>query len=159
MKGAAALLLLLLSAGGVTRATAQCPWINTATAGGLLGVRGDLHAIASMVTGNSCSFEADGSRGMERLLIHVSVLQQSSQLVRLYEKGCSSAPVWLSGIGNEAFACGVRSHAQYTERVAGRVRDQIFEIEFVRRVAGVNAEKKLQALAASAAGQVAGNLY
>lgn len=159
MKSTATILLLLLSAGGVTSAAAQCPWINKATAGGLLGVHGDLHAIASTVTTNSCSFEADGSRGMERLLIHVSASQQSSQLVRLYEKDCTSAPVWLSGIGNEAFACGVRSRAPHAERVAGQVRDRAFEIELVRRVAGVNAEKKLQALAASAAGQVVGNLY
>jgi hypothetical protein len=159
VKSAAALLLLVLSAGGVTSTTAQCPWINKATAGGVLGVHGDRHAIASTVTGNSCSFEVAGSQGMERLLVHVIAFQQSPQLVRLYEKGCTSTPVWLSGIGNEAFACSVRSRAQLSNRVAGRVRDRAFEIELVHRATGVSAEKNLQGLAISAARQVAGNLY
>lgn len=159
MKNAAIPLLLVLSAVGVTHARAQCPWINKATAGGLLGVHGELHAISSTVTGNSCLFEVNGNQGMESLRIHVSALPQGASLARLYEKDCASAPVWLSGLGNEAFACRVRSHARLSERVAGRVRDQVFEIELVRGATGANAAKNLQGLATSAAGQVVGNLY
>ncbi len=106
------LALLFVSVAVLARAQTLCPWLNAASASGLLG-----GPVTATVTPSSCEF----TRGSGR--------QQSILHIELQKKGgpradkCESKPTPLMGIGNEAVACSVNPSRRI---VFARVRDQRF---------------------------------
>jgi hypothetical protein len=128
-------LLLFIAAAG--RAENSCPFLNAATADGVLGGE-----VASHVSGDTCIF----TRNSSELRIEV-------QTVRLpYKPNCSPSPTPLNAIGNEAVAC----EKPGSDQVAGRVRDRAF---YVRLTSNDLSRTALREKARSVAEQVAGILF
>lgn len=110
-------LLLLLAALG--RSENACPYLNDATASGILA--GDA---AASVSGDTCLF----THGASELRIQV----QSVTLP--YKPGCGPSPASVKAIGNEAYACSADAKdGTPAEQIAGRVRDRAFVVRLASR--------------------------
>ncbi|HLY15978.1 MAG TPA: hypothetical protein VKR61_02080 [Bryobacteraceae bacterium] len=121
----------------------RCPWLNRATAGGVLG-----GAVRMTVTPTSCQFVHEGSE----LLIEVQPASQP-------HAACESDSEALKAIGNEAVACAYRGKPGWVaEQVVGRVRDQTFLVRISRHDPQAPA-KVLREKACDMAEQVAGSLF
>ena len=119
-----------------------CPYLNAATAAGVLGGEVSLH-----INANFCVF----ARGSSQLRIEV-------QMVSLpYEPRCEPHPTALRGIGNAAFGCSTEDkQGNLSEQIAARVRDRAF---FIRLTSNNIARAALSEKVRSVAEQVAGSLY
>jgi hypothetical protein len=122
----------LLSAGGsACVGQATCPWMNAATAGGVLGGE-----VRSLVTGltpagdATCEFVRPGGSGAEAMLrIAVHTMPHLAQDYAGYVALCGAGAVKLRGIGNEAVRCIAQSGSSKGEElIVGRVRDRAFVI-------------------------------
>jgi hypothetical protein len=119
-----------------------CPWLNAATAAGILNGK-----VTSHVASGVCVFRHDTSE-----------LRIGVETVNLpYKPGCEPNPTFLKAIGNEAFACSVEEKkGNISEQVAGRVRDHAFSVRLtsndIPRIA-------LRERARQVAEQVAGILF
>jgi len=133
-------ILLLSICAAVLRASEKpCPWMNAATAGGVLEGPVDFTMTKNGQEG-TCEFTRRDSGA--RLRIDVG-----SELAK-----CAPPIEPLKAIGNEAMACTVD---KATAQVVGRVRKQTFLI----RVTGGFAQDKLREKVINVAEQVAGNLF
>jgi hypothetical protein len=148
----AARLLAVLLAPSITIAGEPCPWLNAATAEGILGAPVELN-----VTNNppitTCVFSGQSKGTKTSLRIEVVVGAKTDG------PECSSAAVALRTIGNEAQACTVTTAAnRLTEAVFGRVRDQHFRIEVTTDDQHLSREN-LREKARTTALHVTGNLF
>jgi len=109
------LLLLLCAGAALCSAEQACPWMNEATASGILG--GSAKATAKK---GDCEFAAAEGK----LRIDVAVTPEATQHFASLKVKCGADAKELPAIGNEAVAC----LAHGSERVIGRVRDQVFII-------------------------------
>jgi len=119
------LLLLLLPT--IAAAAEVCPWLNAATAGGVLGGTVAV-TVARAKTGDdaNCIFiRHDGSLALE-LRIEVETMLSPAKDFPTYTARCHSASVALKAIGNEAVACSNDGSDGHAELVVGRVRDRAF---------------------------------
>lgn len=133
-------LLVLIAAGG--RAENSCPYLNAATASGVLG-----GPVASQVSGDTCLFTRDSSE----LRIEVQTINLP------YKPNCGLSPISVKAIGNEAYACSVDAKGgTVAEQVVGRVRDRAF---LVRLASHSLPRAALREKARSVAEQVAGILF
>lgn len=141
----------------------NCPWMNEATASGLLGADG-VGAFTPASPGQPavCIFNAE-SQGLKRALrISVEVTPEAPARVRLAARECSSGAVPLRAIGNEAFLCTAGEHkGAAAARAIGRVRDQYFTITIAstQRNDPILEPDVLKSKIFAAAEQVAGNLF
>jgi len=107
-------IFVLVTLAAASQAEETCPWLNAATAAGVLGA-----PVQMQTTKDACSFV---SRHGE-LRIRVETIAAS------HPDHCSGASEQLKAIGNEAAACAVESKdGRMAEQVAGSVRDQAFVI-------------------------------
>ena len=148
---------------GIGLAANNCPWINEATASGLLG--GDAAGAfspSSPTQAAVCTFVQHSEGGTHTLRIAV---EQTPDFVARLEseyKTCGTDAAPLTAIGNEARLCnGGDRKKLFAERVVGRVRDQVFTITLsstFKRDSTLSRDE-LKARAYTAAEQVAGNLF
>jgi hypothetical protein len=125
----------------------RCPWLNAATAGGVLG-----GAVIATVTATSCEFTRQSGG-------HESALRVEVTPTTAPHAQCGSGAEPLKAIGNEAKACSYEGKAGWLgEQVVGRVRDQAF---LVRIGTGDRSAspKTLREKARNVAEQVAGILF
>jgi hypothetical protein len=125
----------------------RCPWLNAATAGGVLG-----GAVQATVTSASCEFvsQANGHEGTLRIEV-TAVTAPHAQ--------CGSHAEALKAIGNQAVACSYQGKPGWTvEQVVGTVRDQAFLVRLGSNEPSV-AAKMLREKARKVAEQVAGILF
>jgi hypothetical protein len=125
----------------------RCPWLNAATAGGVLG-----GAVNATVTATSCEFKRQSGG-------HASALRIEVAATTAPHAQCGSGAEQLKAIGNEAQACSYEGKADWlSEQVVGRVRDQAF---LVRIGTGdrSTSPKTLREKARNVAEQVAGILF
>jgi len=111
----------------IGQAAEPCPWLNAATAGGVLGGPITRAPTRRAPAGDdrSCEFiRQDGSLLFE-LRIEVETTPSAAKDFSAYAARCHSAAVPLKAIGNQALAC---SDGQLAEQVVGRVRDRVFLI-------------------------------
>ena len=141
-----ALLLLPLACLGAE----SCPWLNAATAGGLLGGG----AVTTSVTQEStnrddavCVFRA----GASELRLEVMTIDPPRSAFTAHAAECAENQAPLKGIGNEAVVCGGAGSAQAVARVRNRI--------FVVRVTTSGDAAALRENARAAAEHVAGNLF
>jgi hypothetical protein len=163
MLGRLALGIGLLCLSTSCQAENKCPWLNEATASGLLG--GD--AVGAFVDASSgqpavCAFTQTGDRFTRTLRISVEVVPEPHARYIAAAQACGSDAAPLQAIGNEATICAAdKSKGVLGERVVGRVRDQIFTILIVSTLKAdpVLTREALQFKLSTAAEQVAGNLF
>jgi len=141
------LVLVLLTLPCTAAAQDRCPWLNAATAGGVLG-----GAPQFTVTPTSCEF-------IRRLNGQESILRIEVTSVTAPHEQCKSGAEPLKAIGNQAAACTYEGKPGWTaEQVTGTVRDQAFLVRLATsdRTA---ASKTLREKVRNIAEQVAGILF
>ncbi len=141
---------------------AKCPWMNEATAAGILG--GEVTVTAN-ITGHGdgvCQFSRQQGTILRQLRISVSVMSDISKDFAAYLAQCPPNGAHLAAVGNEAVTCSDNNKAElYSEEVVGRVRDQAFAVSVSSSVgndASMTQEMR-RAKANLAAEQVAGTLF
>jgi hypothetical protein len=158
---ALALLVLLGTARGTCQMNTGCPWLNVATASGVL--KSDDHGpMATLVEGSraACSFAYRDGTASRLLKLTVEQAQDDAQAISDYKARCSAGTTPLSGIGNAA--CGSATKSQtYGQEVIGRVRNQIFTVTVTTTAQNdpFMPQEALQEKARNIAEQVAGALF
>lgn len=163
-------------------AQARCPWLNAATAAGLLGGEVQMSVTAPADPGSikgvgaasysdqirmdrfdvSCDFTRKTASNPFTLSIVVKTMADYKKDFATYLALCTGTTVPLKGIGNEAVQCVSKDlSAAGEEKVVARVRDRAFVLT-VRREAkpGGGADNdQLSDGARNTAEQVAGSLF
>jgi len=145
------------------RAANQCPWLNEATASGLIG--GD--SVGSFTStpdahGGACVFTEKAGGIARTLTITVEIATDPHARVSALAQSCAAGATRLSAIGNEAFDCSADvRRGQLGERAVGRVRNQVFTITLSSTLKDdpILTRNALQSRTYTAAEQVAGNLF
>jgi hypothetical protein len=140
---------------------AKCPWINEATARGILGGAVTLTVNASDRSG-TCQFSQQQGAAVHQLLISVDVMTDIPKQFPKYLAQCQPNSAPLRAIGNEAVMCSVQGKGDlYMETVVGRVRDRAFVVSVSSNVQDDPAltQEMRRAKANLAAEQVAGILF
>ena len=147
MTGIRSILVIALFLPAIVAAEERCPWLNVATAGGVLG--GEVHAT---VTPTSCEFVRRVDGFESELRIEVVAANGPHE-----QCGAGAEPI--TAIGNEAQACAWRGRAGWTaEQVTGRVRDRSFLVRIGTNNRTASAQD-LRGKARNVAEQVAGILF
>jgi hypothetical protein len=153
----------LIAFPNLCHAANNCPWINEATASGLLGggATGS-YSQPSPPQAAVCTFVQTSTEGTRTLRIAVEQTPDFQARIESEFKACGTDPTPLTAIGNEARMCNADDRKKLlAERVVGRVRDQVFIITISstqKRDFNLNRDM-LKASAYTAAEQVAGNLF
>lgn len=154
-----AVLLLSLACHGQT----NCPWLNAATAVGILGnpVKETVTHAKKNSDDATCDFAPQQSSVGSTLHIAVITMSNPGQEFAAYKQQCGSQPVPLQAIGNEAIECTLDICGGQSAQVVGRVRDRVFIVNLhgpmVKGTASPLAEQLKKAR--DVAEQVSGSLY
>lgn len=138
----------------------SCPWLNAATAGGVLG-----GAVTAAIThpgknkaDTTCDFVRKESVEGELRIEVETMTEPKTQFASLAAK-CGPARIPLKAIGNEAAACTLDAkNERISEQVVGRVRDQAFIIRITTNDRAAT-RSSVREKARSVAEQVAGILF
>jgi hypothetical protein len=140
------LLAIALVWPAMAAAQGRCPWLNKATAGGVLG-----GPVEAAVTPTSCEFVRQAGGHEFRLRIEVAPANAPPS-------HCGPGAEPLKAIGNQAVACSNQDKPGWiAERVVGTVRDQAFLVRIGTN--GGSLAKTLREKARDVAEQVAGILF
>jgi hypothetical protein len=153
-------LVLLLPA--VCHAQAKCPWINEATARGMLGGAVTVTANVGDHGEGVCEFSRQQGAAVHQLRIAVDIMADIPKQFPAYLAQCPPKSSPLRAIGNEAVTCSVQEkEKKYGERVVGRVRDQAFVVSVTSsaRDDASLSQETCRAKVNLAAEQVAGILF
>lgn len=160
---AALALLCALFVPTAAHAANNCPWLNEATASDLL----DAESVGTFTPAapdgaGVCAFTERDSRTPRTLQINVEIVSDAHARVLSLSASCGSSSSPLTAIGNEAVICATDERkGRETQRVIGRVRDQVFTITLSAsgKEDSVQSREALKAHIYTAAEQVAGNLF
>ena len=144
-------------------ASNTCPWMNEATASGLLGYEamGSYRAASSPGQPATCTFTQGSGAAVRTLVIEIEIAPDAAARVKSRQRDCSSDVSSLQAIGNEAVMCAADRGSRQGELVVGRVRDQMFTIRISSLIKSdpVLTREALRNKISSAAEQIAGNLF
>jgi hypothetical protein len=161
--GLAALGLGLLVLPVSAHAANNCPWINEATASGLLGSDAIGTATgAGAGQPGTCTFVSQHEGTTRTLRINVEVAADPHARLGELAQLCGTDAANLPAIGNEAVVCTADDRkGGLGERVLGRVRDQVFTITIssTQKRDPVLNRSALKTRISTAAEQVSGNLF
>jgi hypothetical protein len=136
------LLLLAIFLPALAAAQARCRWLNTATAGGVLG-----GTVEVTVTPTRCEFVRQG------ITLTIEVTSANAPAAH-----CGPGAESLKAIGNQSVACEYEGKPGWTgEQVVGTVRDQAFLVRMTTSEPSL--AKTLREKARKIAEQVAGILF
>jgi len=155
--------LVLLGISALCHATNNCAWINEATVSGLLGGEA-VNVFTESDAGRPavCLFTYDGAGVKRTLRVTVEIATDPHVRLGVVAEACGNSGAALRAIGNEAMICDADERKGVLgERVVGRVRDQVFTITLGSTLKGdpLLTRYELQSRIATAAEQVAGNLF
>ena len=155
-------LCFVLLAVPAARAVSQpCPWLNAATAAGVLGgpVAVSVTYVNQDNTDGACEFTTKGSPAMRTLRIEVETMKDLAHDFPRYLAKCGQDAQALKAIGNEAVMCAVpRKNGRLAEQVVSRVRERAFTVAVVS--SGSTVERDMSRdKARRIAEQVAGFLF
>jgi len=124
---------ILLGLGMLTpalcHAQAQCPWLNEATAHGILGGDVTLSVKLNKQGAGVCKFTRQHGSATQELRISVTLMTNIAKQFPVYLAQCPPKSAPLPATGNEAVVCASHSKTdQYAEKVVGRVRNQAFVV-------------------------------
>jgi hypothetical protein len=128
-----ALLVLLAPWPAICQMNTGCPWLNVATATGVLQ-SAESSPMATLAQGSkpACDFTYHDATASRELKITVEEVQNPHQAMAAYQARCGSPATPLRAIGNEAVTCAVDSKGKsYGQQVIGVVRDQIFTVTVI----------------------------
>jgi hypothetical protein len=132
------LIVALFLVSGIAHAqkpSQSCPWLNAATAGGVLG--GEVRLLVTHTPTDqadqpnnapgdaTCEFRLTNAAGSVKIAVHT--MQSHAKEFPAYLASCGPSPRKLVGVGNEAVACTLpNGSAGATEQVVGRIRQRVF---------------------------------
>jgi hypothetical protein len=123
------LLVLVTLMPAVCHAQTKCPWINEATARGILGGPVAVAVKISEPGSGVCEFSGQQGVVLRELTVSVNVMTDIPKQFPSYLSQCPPKSTPLRAIGNEAVICSVQTHGNlYAEKVVGRVRNQAFVV-------------------------------
>lgn len=141
----------------------SCPWMNEATASGLLG--GDATGSFTKTAAGQpavCSFLQNGPDGQRLLQVSVEIANDPHARMSAATRVCGLDAAPMTSIGNEALECVAKNkRGGHSAWAIGRVRDQVFTIWLTTTHKG-DPVLSLDALLTriyTAAEEVAGNLF
>ena len=156
MRNVRLMLFLGIALSGICLAEESCPWMNAATAAGLLG--GEVKFSITHSNENKDDANCAFTRGSSNLQVSVHTMSAPSRDFRKYMDACAGGSLPLKAIGNEAVTCPISSiGGGVGEQVIGRVRDRAFTIHI--STMDHSTQSSLREEARKAAEQVAGNLF
>jgi hypothetical protein len=159
---AGVLVLAMACLPSIGGAVERCPWLNAATAGGVLGGAVTDVTVKRAQAGDdaSCDFvRHEGSLVLE-LRVETETLGSSAKDFASYAARCRSDVVPLKAIGNEALACSNNEigDGRLGEQVMGRVRERAFLVR-ISTNDGSAQRSELRDKARKVAEMVAGFLF
>jgi hypothetical protein len=120
---------MVMLAPAVCHGQTKCPWMNEATARGILGGAVTAAATISASGGGVCTFSRRQGSGVHELSISVDIMSDVPKEFPAYLAQCAANSTPLRAIGNEAVICSMRSKEDLPiERVVGRVREKAFVV-------------------------------
>jgi hypothetical protein len=123
------LLGLAMLVPSVCHGQTKCPWINEATARGILIGPVTLTAKVSDRGDGVCEFSRQQGASVYQLRVSVNIMTDVPKQFPTYLAQCLPNSTPLRAIGNEAVMCSTRGTGdQSAEKVVGRVRDQAFVV-------------------------------
>jgi len=123
------LLLGLALMPALCRAQAKCPWINEATARGILGGAVTMTVKVNDSGAGFCEFSRQQEAAAHQLRIAVDIMTDIPKQFPTYLEQCPPKSPPLRAIGNEAVTCSIQGKEnKYAESVIGRVRDRAFAV-------------------------------
>jgi uncharacterized protein (DUF2461 family) len=141
-------------------ASENCPWLNAATAAGVL--KGSVTFTVTRSGADSsdatCEFTHKEGATLTSLRIEVDTMKNPSREFASYSAKCSQNGTPLRAIGNEALVCSVRGKNQFSEQVVSRVRERAFIVRMSSNVAPTG-ESDLRERTEKISEQVAGFLF
>ena len=165
------------------RAEAKCPWLNAATAGGLLGGEASMTVSAPAEHGTmphtepnvykedqvrmdrfdvTCEFSRKADSGVYSLKIVVETMKDPATEFAGRLANCQGTTVPLRAIGNEAVQCVAKSgFSSGEEMIIARVRDRAFVLTLIRPPAATAPQtaEVLHDDTRNIAEQIAGSLF
>jgi hypothetical protein len=174
--------LIFVAVSATCHAANTCPWLTEATAGGFLGgtavgsytagtpvttstsatITPDAGPTVRMDQPGTCVFTDKEADGVRELTITMEVSADAHAKLAGMMQACGASSQLLQAIGNEAAVCAMDAHKKsMSERVVGRVRDQIFTITIHTTLKDdpVLNNSSLMTKIYTASEQVAGNLF
>jgi hypothetical protein len=165
-----------------SRAQAKCPWLNAATAGGVLGGEVQMAVTAPVEPGPvkgvgtamysdqvrmdrfdvNCEFTRKVTSGVDTLRITVKTMGDQAKEFHSFVALCGGQTVALRGIGNEAVQCVMKNSSETAQQqVIARVRDRAFVLTITRPAAEAAAVTGdgLRDDTRNTAEQIAGSLF
>lgn len=137
----------------------SCPWLNSATAAGVLG-----HSVTVSVThpGKSkedavCEFTTEAAVPSV-LRIEVETMAHPAADFASWLAQCGAHGTQVRGIGNQAVACPLDKGSSISEQIVSRARDRALLVRVTTKKA-VNPRPPLREQASTAAELAAGNLF
>jgi hypothetical protein len=154
-------ILVLLSVPAAGAATQPCPWLNAATAAGVLEgpVTVSVTYFDQDNTDAACEFTHKADHTIRTLRIEVETMRDLAHDFPQYLAKCGQDAKSLRAIGNEAIVCSIPGkNKQVAEQVVSRVRDRAFIVDVLSN--GSAAERDaIRDKARKIAEQVAGFLF
>lgn len=151
------LVLAVLAAPVLCRAQEVCPWLNAATAGGVLEGLVTVK-VARTGGGVACDFARQKTSLVFSLRIEVAAMRAPQADFGAYKQRCGNDIRIFKAVGNEAIACTLaEADGQLAEQVVGRVRNQAFVILLSTNDSAMHSSMrdKIRRVAE----QIAGNLF
>jgi hypothetical protein len=120
---------LILLAPRVCVGQTKCPWIQEATARGILGGPVTATVTAKDSGDGACEFARQEGGVQRHLSVLVITMTDIPKQYSTYVAQCESKSTPLKAIGNEAIECSIQTHTNlYAAKVVGRVRERAFVI-------------------------------
>jgi len=139
-----------------------CPWLNPATAGGALDATAEMsvtHPNAEHKGDVTCDFIKQQGSITRELRIEVHTITKAGNEYAVAIERCSSKPVALKAVGNEALTCSLDSNKLRAEQVVGRMRDRVFVVQIKTNDTSWAPPELLREKTRTAAEMVASNLF
>jgi hypothetical protein len=124
-RGLWSVLLITMLAPLAARAE-NCPWLNAATAGGLLGGEVSMTVTHTSPQDITCEFALKQSATLSALKIEVHTMSNVHQEFQSLASACGTEALPLRAVGNEAVACTQNSGTNQSEEIIARVRERAF---------------------------------
>jgi hypothetical protein len=123
------LLSLAIAMPTVCHAQAKCPWINEATARGVLGGDVTLTARVNDRGEGICEYSRQQGAAVRQLRVAVNLMTDIPKQFPAYLAQCPPKSEPVRAIGNEAVTCSTEGKGHTSaEVVVGRVREQAFVV-------------------------------
>jgi hypothetical protein len=154
------LFLALAFTPAMCAASENCPWLNAATAAGVL--KGPVTFTVTRSGADNadatCEFVHQEGDTVSKLQIEVETMKNPAREFATYSAKCAQSGTPLRAIGNEALVCSLGRKNQFSEQVVSRVREHAFIVTMSSNM-GASEGGELREKTQKIAEQVAGFLF